>query len=120
MSDRLDVVEQGMLWKIPERFNVGSAVLENDGSLPALVSVDVNGGVAKYTFHDLRRFSSMVANGLRDYGVGRGDRVVLHLLQGVELVGCLLAVYRLAAIAVTVPALLGSEAVEYRVKDSGA
>ncbi|MEM2225672.1 MAG: AMP-binding protein [Candidatus Caldarchaeum sp.] len=120
MSDRLDVVEQGMLWKIPERFNVGSAVLENDGSLPAFVSVDVNGGVAKYTFHDLRRFSSMVANGLRDYGVGRGDRVVLHLLQGVELVGCLLAVYRLAAIAVTVPALLGSEAVEYRVKDSGA
>ncbi|MEM4302772.1 MAG: AMP-binding protein [Candidatus Caldarchaeum sp.] len=120
MRQYLDMLEHGSAWRIPKLFNAGSAVLQNEGSSTAIINVDEEGFVSVYSFNDMLRFSSMVANGLRENGVGRGDRVVLHLLQGCEFVGCLLAVYRLGAIAVTVPALLGSEAVEYRVKDSGA
>jgi acetyl-CoA synthetase len=111
---------QSFSWRIPERFNAGAAVLDNPDNSTALVAVGEDGGVEKFSFGDLRRRVYAVAAALREFGVGLGDRVAIHLLQGHEFVTTLLATYLLGAVAVTIPALLGAEAVEYRVRDSGA
>ncbi len=116
----LDVVKPDGGWRIPPKFNAGTAVLDGKSISTALLCVGEDGSVSKYSFEDLRRASSSIAKGLKEQGVRRGDRVALHLLQGFVFVACLLAVYRLGAIAVTIPALLGGESVMYRVRDSGA
>jgi len=111
---------QSFVWNIPERFNAGSAVLDNPDTSTALVAVGEDGGVDRFSFGELRRRVHTAAGVLREFGVGFGDRVAIHLLQGHEFVTTLLATYMLGAVAVTIPALLGADAVEYRIRDSGA
>jgi acyl-CoA synthetase len=60
----------------------------------------------RYTFGVLARWSAAVAATLRERGVRRGDRVLIQLPNGADLVTAILATWHLGAIAVPVLPLL--------------
>ena len=75
------------------------------GCLAAAVNADAVACVVddhRHTFGQLHARSAAVAAALRDGGVRRGDRVLIQLPNGVELIAAILGCWRLGAIAVPV------------------
>jgi len=113
-------------WRIPERYNLAFDICDRqtmagaDGHRTALIVEGADGGVERYTFHVLRLLSNRLANVLVGLGIRRDDRVLLSLPAGVEAAVALLAVTKMGAVAVPVPAGLGAEPMAWRLADSGA
>ncbi len=78
------------------------------------------GEVEKYTFRELSELSNQLANALRDIGIDRGDRVFIFLPRLPELYIAFLAILKLGAVAGTIFAAFGSEAIKDRLGDSEA
>ena len=70
------------------------------GARRALWIVEQDGSEAYWTFAELAARSNRVANQLREWGVRRGDRVVLMLGNQVELWETLLAAMKLGAVVI--------------------
>jgi acetyl-CoA synthetase len=87
---------------------------------PAIVFEDVSGATTQLTYAELDQAAQALAAGLDRLGIGRGDRVAIHLGQRVEAAIGHLAVYKLGAIAVTVSQLYGPDTVRHILHDSGA
>ena len=115
---------QEFRWKVPEYFNIAVDVCDRhagDETKLALVYHDEEtGAVTEYTFNQLSRLSNRLANGLKGLGLGVGDRIGIVLPQRPETALTHLAAYKLGAITVPLFALFGTDALEYRLKDSGA
>ena len=110
-------------WSVPATFNIAQACCDRwaDGSgRLALIHLDVQGRAEPITFDALRSASARFGNLLRAQGIGRGDRVAVLLPQGPEALLAHLAAYRLGAIAVPLFQLFGPDALEFRLRDSGA
>jgi acetyl-CoA synthetase len=111
-------------WRIPERYNVGVDTCDkwarSSPARLALIFEHHDGRVERYTFGDLSRWSNRLANCLRKYGVGLGDRVAILLPQSPETAVSHLATYKAGAVAVPLFTLFGEEALEFRLRDSGA
>ena len=110
-------------WRIPERFNIGTAVSDHwaarEPDRVALLDYRAEGEAEKLTYGALAARSNAFANGLRALGVKRGDRVALLLPQCFETVIAHVAIYKLGAIAVPLALLFGVEALEYRLQTAG-
>jgi len=128
-SDSYDELYRDFRWQIPERFNIGVAVSDRWAAQdPDRVALyDFGGGADRVarepktlSFGDLSRHSNALANSLRAMGVGAGDRVALLLPQSFETVIAHVAVYKLGAIAVPLALLFGPDALEFRLRFSGA
>ncbi|MCA0425735.1 MAG: AMP-binding protein, partial [Proteobacteria bacterium] len=63
--------------------------------------------------------SNALANGLRELGVGPGDRVALLAPQGLDVLTGHIAIYKLGAIAVPLALLFGREALGFRLRFAG-
>jgi long-chain acyl-CoA synthetase len=74
----------------------------------------------RLSWRDLARRTAAAAAGLRELGVGRGDRVALYLGNGVTLVEAYLALARAGAVAVSMNPQLTLREASYIVEDSGA
>jgi len=110
-------------WSIPGRFNIAAACCDRwaDGSgRAALIHVDAAGCGQSISFDALRDASSRVAQLLSAQGVAAGDRVAILLPQSPEAAIAHLAAYRMGAIAVPLFQLFGPDALEFRLRDSGA
>ena len=110
-------------WSVPATFNIAQACCDRwaDGSgRLALIHLDVQGRAEPITFDALRSASARFGNLLRAHGIARGDRVAVLLPQGPEALLAHLAAYRLGAIAVPLFQLFGPDALEFRLRDSGA
>src|SRR5450432_3055403 len=86
-----------MRFEIPARLNLAAHVLdarvaEGHGARVALVV-----GERRVTYAELLAEANRVANVLASLGVGRGDRVLLALPDGVELVAAFLATLKVGA-----------------------
>ena len=114
----------GFTWNVPEFYNIAVDVCDrhaDDRSRTALVCHDEKtDAVVEYSFHHLREQSNRLANGLKGLGIGRGDRVGIVLPQRPETALAHLAAYKLGAIAVPLFCLFGPDALEYRLRHSGA
>ncbi len=73
---------------------------------------------ARYTFTDLREYSTRFAAVLAKLGVAKGDRVATLLPKSPELVIAVLGIWRLGAIHVPLFTAFGPEAVDYRLTNS--
>ncbi len=103
-------------WNIPARFNIAQAICDrHPAGRPALIT-----DAGPCTFGGLREMSSRLANLLLAHGVARGDRVAILLPQSIEAAAAHVAAYRMGAIALPIFPLFGPEALEYRLRDSGA
>ncbi len=110
-------------WNIPATFNIAQACCDRwaDGSgRLALIHVLADGRHERITFDALRSASARLANVLSTQGIGSGDRVAVLLPQGPEAAIAHLAAYRVGAIAVPLFQLFGPDALEFRLRDSGA
>ena len=112
----------GFSWEVPERFNIAQAICDRHVGVlgEALVSEEAGGGVRRWNFADLQEMSVRLANVLTGLGVRRGDRVAVLLPQCVETLVAHLAGYRMGAVVLPLFTLFGPEAIEYRLRDSGA
>ncbi len=72
----------------------------------------------RYTYSDLREYSTKFAVVLSDLGVRKGDRVATLLPKSLELVIAALSIWRLGAIHVPLFTAFGPEAVDYRLRNS--
>jgi acetyl-CoA synthetase len=110
-------------WDIPRRYNIGVDVCDKWSIEPkrvALIHKSALGGVVEYTFADISRLSNQVANLLQSDGLRREDRIAVLLPQLPETAISHVAIYKIGAIAVPLFALFGTDAIEYRLSDSGA
>jgi len=109
-------------WRIPQVYNIGVDVCDKWAEDPDRVAlIDVTGAqAARYTFAELARRSNRWANALARLGVRRRDRVAIILSQRPETALAHIATYKLGAIAVPLATLFGEDALEYRLRDSGA
>ena len=74
----------------------------------------------KFTFLDLSQLSNQFANALNKYGIKKNDRVFLFLPRIPELYISFLGILKTGAIAGSLFAAFGEEALYDRLKDSGA
>ncbi|SDE62353.1 transcriptional regulator, IclR family [Thermus arciformis] len=86
----------------------------------ALLTLDGEGNLGKWTYRELHDLSARLAGVLRGLGVGPGDRVALYLPTGLEAALSLLALARIGAVHVALPVGLGPEALRQRLLTSGA
>jgi acetyl-CoA synthetase len=110
-------------WAVPERYNIGVDACDKwaDGSgRLALVYEKPSGEQSRYSFDDMKRLSDRFARALLAHGVEKGDRVGIFLPQAVETAIAHLAIYKIGAIAVPLFTLFGTEALQFRLGNSGA
>ena len=110
-------------WSIPPELNVAERVCERHQAVPERIAVyyeNAAGERAQYSFGELKRLSDRFANALRGRGVAHGDRVAIVLPQTIETVIAHLAIHKLGAVSLPLAILFGPEALEYRLRDSGA
>lgn len=89
----------GATWFPGVRLNFAAEVLrDRDPDAEALVELAEDGSTTSITWGDLGRRVASVASGLRELGVGEGDRVVGYLPNRSETVVALLATARLGAV----------------------
>lgn len=82
---------------------------------PALVC-----GSGLFTYGDVDESAARLAAGLQRLGVGRGDRVVLHLENGRDAVVSIFATLKAGAVVVPVNPTVKSDKLAYILNDSGA
>ncbi len=110
-------------WRLPAVYNIGVDVCDKWARAEdrlALIDIAAGGEATRYSFADLAGRSNRWAHALAGLGIGRGDRVAVILSQRPETVLVHIAAYKLGAIAVPLAVLFGDEALEYRLRDSGA
>ncbi len=118
-----EAVRAAFRWRLPARYNIAEHACERHvgSARPALICPDPAGGEARlWSFLELSRLSNRLANALAAAGVARGDRVAVLRGQEVETGIAHLAAYKLGAVALPLFTLFGEEALEYRLRHSGA
>ncbi|MBX4870992.1 AMP-binding protein [Rhizobium bangladeshense] len=122
--DRYDDLYRDFSWRIPEDFNIGRAVSDEwaarDPERVCLEHFSEGGDHLSLTYGELSGASSAFANALASLGIERGDRVALLMPQSFETVIAHVAIYKMGAIALPLALLFGVEALEYRLRISGA
>jgi acetyl-CoA synthetase len=110
-------------WEIPDFYNIGVDICDKWAQQRyrlALIYEDDAGQVEKYTFWDLKRLSNRLANAFQACGLQRGDRVGILLPQCPEAALSHIAAYKVGAVAVPLFTLFGTDALAYRLENSGA
>ena len=111
-------------WQVPARYNIGVDVCDRwadaePGRL-AILHVRPDGREDAITYGWLRETSNRLANVLRAHGIARGDRVAILLPQAPEVAAAHIAIYKLGCIALPLAVLFGTDALSYRLQNSGA
>ncbi|MEM9795439.1 MAG: AMP-binding protein [Pseudomonadota bacterium] len=109
-------------WDIPDRFNIAAACCDDWAAIEPdrAAVIDLSNGRDVWTYGKLRDWAARLAGGLTALGVGRGDRVAILLPQRAEVLGAHFAAMRLGAVSLPLFGLFGPEALDYRLRDSGA
>jgi acetyl-CoA synthetase len=111
-------------WKVPQHYNIGVDVCDRwaraEPDRLAILDVRPDGSAAELSFGWLQLTSARLANALRAHGTGRGDRVAILLPQAPEVAATHVAVYKLGAVTLPLAVLFGTDALLYRLGNSGA
>jgi acetyl-CoA synthetase len=119
-----DDIYRQFRWQVPARYNIGVDVCDRwaaaePGRL-AILHARPDGRDDAITYGWLRDTSNRLANVLRAHGVARGDRVAILLPQMPEVAASHIAIYKLGAVALPLAVLFGTDALSYRLQNSGA
>ena len=114
---------RGFEWDVPDDYNAARDLLQKHDDPKgqvALFQAYPDGRRETYTFRDLDRESSRMANALADAGVEFGDRVAVVVPQKPQNPITHLACWKLGAVSVPLSVLFGEEGLGYRLEHSGA
>jgi len=108
---------------VPENFNfaydVVDAYARDSPEKIAMVWCDDNGEERIFTFKDLKYYSDKAANFFANYGIVKGDYVMLTLKSRCEFWYCILGLHKLGAIAVPATHMLKTRDIVYRIEKAG-
>lgn len=109
-------------WDIPERFNIAQGCCDSwAASEPARAAIiDLAVGRRVWTYGQLKDASDRMAGLLSASGVAGGDVVAILLPQRAEALVAHFAAMKLGAVSLPLFTLFGPEALDYRLRDSGA
>jgi acetyl-CoA synthetase len=110
-------------WSVPEHLNIATQVCDRhrDRSGQVALYFETKEGIEQtYTFGRIKSLSNRLANALRGLGLKAHDRVAIVLPQRPETAVAHLACYKAALVALPLSILFGPDALEYRLKNSGA
>lgn len=111
-------------WAVPDEFSLAEVCCarwaRDTPEAPAILFDSESGCHAQYSYGQLQRAANRLSNALRRLGVARGDRVAIVLPQRFETAVAHIAINQLGAVAMPLSMLFGPEALEYRLRDSGA
>jgi Acyl-coenzyme A synthetases/AMP-(fatty) acid ligases len=117
-------LRESFVWDIPARFNIGEVVSDawaaTSPDRVCLQHFSPDGRHISLTYGELSARSAALANAFISLGVQKGDRVALLLPQCFETVIAHMAIYKMGAVALPLALLFGAEALEYRLRASGA
>ena len=111
------------VWQVPAQFNIGLAVCDRWATgekKPALICEDPAGTVKTFSFDELKVLTDRLANVFVAHGITRGDRVGILLPQRPETALSHIAIYKMGAVALPLFTQFGPDALEHRLRDSGA
>ena len=111
-------------WRLPARFNIARAACDDwaacePGKL-AITHLQGDGSAQDWTYGQIKGASDALSLALADQGVGVGDRVAICLPQHPAVIITHFAAMKLGAVSVPLFTLFGSQALAYRLNDSGA
>jgi acetyl-CoA synthetase len=116
-------------WHVPAAFNIAAVCARRwaadtanaaGADRVAILYEDAQGARETLTYRALQAGANRLSNALAALGVRRGARVALLLPQRPQTAIAHMAVYQMGAVAVPLSVLFGPEALEYRLRDSGA
>ncbi len=87
---------------------------------PERAAVVDRGGARATSYADLAEMSARLAAWLLKQGIGREKLVAIRVPRGVDFIACRLATMMVGGAWVGVEEMMGSERIEYIIKDSGA
>jgi acetyl-CoA synthetase len=110
--------------RAPDHFNFAYDVLDvyaaNEPDRTALVWCDDSHQEdQRISFGELQKRSNRFANLFRQYGIGKGDPVMLIMKSRHEFWPALLALHKLSAIAIPATHMLKRHDLEYRIENAG-
>jgi acetyl-CoA synthetase len=113
------------IWELfdgtPERFNLGHECVDRHRGKGIGVRIQFDDGHREeYTFDELSRRTAQFAHVLESLGVAKGDRVAVMIDPSLDFYVCLYGILKRGAIFVPCFTAFGPEALEWRMKDSGA
>ncbi|HEX4995863.1 MAG TPA: AMP-binding protein [Methylomirabilota bacterium] len=102
--------------------NLGRAIVDRHAASgrAALRWFGKRGEARAYTFDELARLTARFANALRELGVGSGDRVAGFLPRIPEMLIAMIGTWKAGAVYVPIFTGFGPDAIEFRVRHSGA
>ena len=102
--------------------NLGRAIVDRHAGSgrAALRWFGKRGEARTYTFDDLARLTARFANVLRERSVGPGDRVAGFLPRIPEMLIAMIGTWKVGAVYVPIFTGFGTDAIEFRVRHSGA
>ena len=109
-------------WAPAGDVNLGHTILDRHAGAErvALHWFGKGGAHRDYTFDELSRLSNRFASLLQTLGVGKGDCVAGFLPRIPETLVAMLGTWKVGAVYVPIFTGFGSDAIEFRVRDSGA
>jgi acetyl-CoA synthetase len=123
-ANRYDALYSGFRWSVPERFNIAEVCCarwaRDTPDALAIRYEHEDGTRLRVSYGQLQRQAERAANLLHSLGARRGDRVAIVMPQRIETAVAHMAVYQLGAIAMPLSMLFGVDALQYRLRDSGA
>ncbi|MDG5761690.1 AMP-binding protein [Natronococcus sp. A-GB1] len=121
-GETYEEARESFSWDVPDGFNAAVDLVgkHDDGERIALHQAFPDGRRERYSFDDLDRRSSAVANALESLGLGFGDRVAVVVPQKPANVLTHLACWKLGAVSLPLSVLFGTDALRYRLTDSEA
>ncbi|MBI2930103.1 MAG: AMP-binding protein [Planctomycetes bacterium] len=112
-------------WFVGGRINIianclDRHLLEGRGTRPALTWIGDDGATATWTYDDLHRSASQVAECLKRLGIQKGDTVGIFMPMVPEIVAAFFGCLKIGAVAVPVFSAFGAPALATRLRDAEA
>lgn len=109
-------------FNVPDNFNFAYDVVDetavNEPQKRAIVYKSYEGDITEYTFSDVSRISSKIANVLINRGIKKDDKVMLIMKRRVEYWFAMTAICKIGAVAIPTSNMVSHEDITYRVKEA--
>ncbi|HEY6356093.1 MAG TPA: AMP-binding protein [Burkholderiaceae bacterium] len=120
-----DEIRREFRWQLPERMNIATLVCDRHAARApdsaALLHEHGDGRVATFSFGAVQRLANQCAHTFEQrLQLKRGDRVMIYLGQDPAAAVVHVACWKAGLVSVPTSVLFGTDALEYRLRDSGA
>jgi acetyl-CoA synthetase len=120
-----DEICRTFAWRLPQQMNIATVVCDRHAMRApdsiALLHEQTDGSVATFSFGAVQRLANQCAHTFQQHlGLQRGDRVMIYLGQDPATAVAHVACWKAGLVSVPTSVLFGTDALEHRLRDSGA